>query len=452
MDDACSTWQLIAAAGLIAFNAFLVASEFAFAKVQPTRLRELADQGNHRAEIALDITRHLNAYFSANRIGITFASVALGWTAKPVVLRLFGIISAPTPDGLAPSHALAGAAGLLMVSLLHMVAGELAPRSVSIQKAESLALRMAVPLRLFYVLSSPVVRLLHGATNGLLRLLGMRDATDPLRMVHTEEEIRATISSYQERGVLEEHEVVLVENVLDFTDRVAREIMTPRTDVSVLFTDETPEEAVKVALLEGHTRYPLCRGDRDHVVGVVHIRDIFALYSAGEGKSLIDIAREPLIIPETLPLNQVQQRFQLSGTPLALVVDEYGAFSGIVTLEDLIEEVFGEFRDEFDKEEPEIRATDDGLELDAGMLVEEVMEALGIESEVDVEGVDTIGGLVFSILGDRPRVGDVVSFEGYQLAVTSVEGLRITRVKATPVEDANTEFSSLIKTSRVSAS
>jgi CBS domain containing-hemolysin-like protein len=330
------------------------------------------------------------------------------------------------------SHALAGVLGFAVVSFFHTVLGELAPKSVSIQKAETVALWCAMPLHGFYVVSFPVIWLLNTTANGFLHLFGLRSASEAEASAHTEEEIRMIVSSSQEHGILEEHEAVLVENVLDYTDRVVREIMTPRNDVSVLFTDQTLEEATQFVLKEGYTRYPLCHDEKDHVIGVIHIRDIFALHCSGEQKTLEEFVREALIIPETLSLNEVRMKFQKSGTQIAIIVDEYGAFSGIVTLEDLVEEVFGEFRDEFDEQEPEsIRSTADGLEFDAGMLAEEALEALGIEDDdCPVEGIDTLGGLVFSLLGDRPEVGDTVVIDGYQLKVIEVEGLRITRIKA----------------------
>jgi CBS domain containing-hemolysin-like protein len=435
MDDACSTWQLLAAAGLVSFSAFLVASQFAIARVRPARLRELADQGSRRAATALRITSPPDAYLSATQFGIILASIALGLVSASVANSVLAALWYES----AISRVVTGAAVFVAAVFLHAVFGYLVPRSVAIQKAEGTALWLAMPLRAFCVVLSPAMWLFAQAARGVLRLMGLEAVSEERDLARTEEEVRAILSSCHEHGVIEEHEVVLVENVLDFTDRVAREIMTPRTDVSVLFTDQTLEEATEVVLAEGHTRYPLCRGDRDHVVGVVHIRDVFSEHCGGQNRPLESLARDPLVIPETLPLNQVQQKLQAGGTPMALVVDEYGAFAGILTFEDLVEEVFGEFRDEFDEAEPEmVRTTADGVEIDAGMLLEEAMDALGVDGELDVEGVDTLGGLVFSLLGDRPRVGDAVSIDSYRLVVAEVEGLRITRVKATPLPEEKT--------------
>lgn len=422
MDDASSTWRIIAALFFIVLNAFFVASEFAIVKVRTNRMRELAQKGNYPATLATRITQNVDAYLSACQLGITMASIALGWIGVSAIRNLLSPVISLT---------MAGVLSYAVITFVHTVAGEQVPKHFSIHKAEATALWCAIPLHLFYLVSSPVIWLLNITSNACLHLLGMKNTGIISEGAHTEEEIRAIVSSSQEYGVLEEHEVQLVENVLDYTDRVAREIMTPRNDVTVIYTDQTLEEATQFVLSEGYTRYPLCHGDRDNVVGTVHIRDIFALHCSGEVKSLEDIARQPLIIPETLPLPQVRRKFQETGVQIAIVVDEYGAFSGIVTLEDIIEEVFGDVRDEFDEIEREmVLPTEHGLELDAGMLVEEAMEALGVTSEVEVEGVDTIGGLVFSLLANKPEKGDSVEVDGYRLQVAEVEGLRITRLIA----------------------
>ena len=433
MDESSSTWQLLAAIGLISLNAFFVASEFAIVKVRPTRLRELVEAGNKKAAIALNITQHLDAYLSANQLGITVASIALGWIGEPAVSRLLDPLLSLLGYTSGNTHALAAVLGFAVVSYFHTVLGELAPKTISIQKSETVALWCAWPLHAFYIMSFPVIWLLNTSANSFLHLLGMRSANEIDNDAHSEEEIRMIVSSSQEHGILEEHEALLVENVLDYTDRVAREIMTPRNDVSILFADQTIEEATQYVLAEGYTRYPLFRRESKHeLVGIIHIRDLFALHYSGGDSTLMEMVREPLIIPETLPLNEVRQKFQGSGVQIALVVDEYGAFSGIVTLEDLVEEVFGDFRDEFDEQEPDdIQLCADGMELDAGMLAGEALEALDInEDTIDLEGFDTLGGLVFGMLGDRPVVGDSVDVDGYKLKVLEVEGLRITRIKA----------------------
>ena len=436
MDEASSTWQLMAAAGFVIINAFFVASEFAMAKVKPGKLRELAGSGNRRAETALRITERLGVVTSATQSAIAITSIAAGVITVPALARLLAIPLTSLGVNLSLTRVLSVLASFLIVGSLHTVLGVLVPRAISIQKAEAVALWCAVPLNAFLMIFTPLSWLLHRSADGLLGMLGLRPISESCMASDNEEDVRMIVSSSQEEVILEDHQAELVENILDYTDRVAREIMTPRNDVRVLFTSQSLEEAIEIVLREGFARYPLCRNERDNVVGVVHMRDIFTAHLSREGKTLEEIAREPLIVPETLPLSQLQQRFQASGTQMALVLDEYGAFSGVVTLEDLVEEVFGDFRDEFDHIEPAtVLPTEDGIELDAGMLVEEAFEVLGVEGDVEFEGVDTAGGLIFSVLGNRPLAGDAVAVDGHRFEVVAVDGLRITRVKAVPTGD-----------------
>ncbi len=276
MDDASSTWRMFAVLALIALNAFFVASEFAIVKVRPLRMRELAEKGNRPAAVAARISQHVDAYLSACQLGITMASIALGWIGEPTMRVLLDPVFHFFGMGEVLSFTLAGIVGYIAITFVHTVVGEQVPKIFSIHKAETTALWCALPLQFFYMLSFPVIWLLNSAANACLSLLGMHDTATISDGAHTEDEIRAIVTSSQEHGILEEHEVELVENVLDYTDRVAREVMTPRNDVTVLYTDQTLAEAVQFVLAEGYTRYPLCRDERDRVIGVVHIRDIFA--------------------------------------------------------------------------------------------------------------------------------------------------------------------------------
>lgn len=431
MDDAGSRWRLIAAITLIMLNAFFVIADTMVARLRARRVQENSNNGNGKAPAVLHITEHLEEYLTAIQLGTSSVSLALGWIGGPLLANALKSLAAYFNLTTAFVSGMSVILGIAVAAIAHAVLGVLIPKALSTQRTDSMGWCVK-PLRAVYWLLYPVAWPLKQGINALLGALKLGSIADAEALAHTEEELRAIVSSSQEQGILEEHEAMLVENVLDYTDRVAREIMTPRNDIKVLYTHQTTEEAAQYTLQEGYTRYPLCRGDKDHVVGIIHIRDILALHYEGKTKTLEELARPALIIPETLPLNEVRQEFQAHGTQLAIVVDEYGSMSGIVTLEDLVEEVFGEFRDEFDEQEPApVQSTADGLELDAGMLLEEALDVLGIEEEdVDVEGVDTLGGLVFSLLGERPEVGASVVVDGYVLKVIEVEGLRITRVKA----------------------
>jgi CBS domain containing-hemolysin-like protein len=433
MDDAGSRWRLIAAITLIMLNAFFIIADTMVARLRARKVQDATSNGNGKVPSEVHITEHLEEYLTAIQLGTSSVTLALGWIGGPLLTHALGSLLAYFNLATAIINGISVVLGIVLIAVSHAIFGVLIPKALSTQKTDSMSWCVK-PLRAVYWLLYPLVWPLKQGINALLGFLRMGSIADAEALAHTEDEIRAIVSSSQEQGILEEHEAVLVENVLDYTDRVAREIMTPRSDIKVLYTHQSTEEAAQYTLEEGYTRYPLCRGDKDHVVGIIHIRDIFALHYMGKTKTLEELVRPALIIPETLPLNEVRQEFQVHGTQMAIVVDEYGSLSGIVTLEDLVEEVFGEFRDEFDEQEPDpVQSTADGLELDAGMLLEEALDVLGIEEEdVDIEGVDTLGGLVFSLLGERPEVGASVVVDGYVLRVIEVEGLRITRVKASP--------------------
>lgn len=435
MDEGASILRLAFALFLVGLNAFFVASEFAIVKVRPTRIRELVDSGSRTARVAQRIVSRLDAYLSANQLGITIASLGLGWVGEPTMARLLE----PLLHWLAPGmsalalHSISAAVGFSIITFLHVVLGELAPKTLSIQKAEVVTLICAYPLHWFYVTSFPVIWALNAAANLFLRPWGLRPASEG-EAAHTEEEIKMIVSSSHEQGVLEEHERDLLENVFDYADRVAREIMTPRNEVVAIEVDAPIGEIVDFVLAESYSRYPVYQKEKDHIVGVAHIRDILEVYSQRtERRTLRHVLREPLIVPETLPVHVLRQRFQSDRTHLAIVVDEYGSLAGVVTMEDLVEEVFGDFQDEFDEEsrEPVIHRKD-GIELDATLHFEDVLELLGVEGDFPHEGVDTIGGYVFSLLGKKPEVGDAVRIDGHTLQVLAVEGLRIARLIARP--------------------
>lgn len=430
VDDGSSWLGLPAAALLLLANAFFVASEFAIVKVRPTRLRELIEAGDRRAATALHISERLDAYLSANQLGITLASLGLGWLGEPAVASLFE----PLTHGLvAPgsllSHTLASVLGFSLITFLHVVVGELAPKSLAIQLAERTALWCARPLHLFFTVMYPVIWLLNTAANLTLRAVGLQPAQEA-DLPHSEAEIRLIVSRSQEQGVLEEHERELVENIFDYSDRVAREIMTPRTDVTLLSAQDPFPEIVRQVIESGFTRYPVYDGDKDQIIGIVHIRDVLRAQATGAPpEGIRSLLRPALIVPETLPIKDLTKKFQQQRTHMAVVVDEYGVFVGVVTLEDMVEELFGDFADELEEPEPAaITRTGDTWLVDASLRADEVWEALGIEAPEEIEGVDTIGGYVFTKLGKKPEVGDEVSIGAYRFRVEEVDGLRIARL------------------------
>ncbi|EHQ88530.1 hemolysin family protein [Desulfosporosinus youngiae] len=413
---------------LVGLNGFFVAAEFSLVKVRKTRLAELAENGSSRAQTALDVTSHLDAYLSACQLGITLASLGLGWIGEPAIASLIE----PLFAGIAGwnsiyTHTISITIAFSIISLLHIVLGELVPKSLAIQKSESTALATAGFLKAFYWICYPVIRALNGLANLVLRLLRIEPANEA-DLSHSEEELRMLVDASQKHGYLDKLEGKLLDNVFEFSDRNASEVMVPRQDMVCLFIQDDFEEILEVIKKHGHTRYLLCDDDKDNVLGLVHMRDIIRLQEQSGAKDITQIKRDILAVPEGMPISHLVQRMRSQRTHMAVVVDEFGGSAGLVTLEDMLEELVGEIYDEFEMEQPPIqRLAENEYVLNGRVLMEEVSEMLDIQLEE--ETVTTIGGYVFSRLGRKPVKGDVIYFEGIQFEVMEVMGFRITKVK-----------------------
>ncbi|HBV86165.1 MAG TPA: hypothetical protein DEF42_05820 [Desulfosporosinus sp.] len=412
---------------LVGLNGLFVAAEFSMVKVRKTRLAELAENGSRRAKSALDVTSQLDAYLSACQLGITLASLGLGWLGEPAIAALIE----PLFAGIAGwntiyTHTISIAIAFSIISLLHIVLGELVPKSLAIQKAESTALATAGFLKGFYWICYPIIRSLNSLANLVLRIWGIEPANEA-DLSHSEEELRMLVDASQKHGYLDKFEGKLLDNVFEFSDRNASEVMVPRQDMVCIFIQDTFEEILEVVKEHGHTRYPLCDDDKDHVLGLVHMRDIFRLQEQSGSKDIIQIKRDILAVPEGMPISHLVQRMRSQRTHMAVVVDEFGGSAGLVTLEDMLEELVGEIYDEFEMEQPPIqKLAESEYVLNGRVLMEEVSEMLDIQLEE--ETVSTIGGYVFSRLGRKPVKGDVVYFDGFHFEVMEVMGFRITKV------------------------
>jgi len=413
---------------LVGINGLFVAAEFSLVKVRKTRLAELAENGSSRAQTALDVTSHLDAYLSACQLGITLASLGLGWIGEPAIAALIE----PLFAGIAGwssiyTHTISITIAFSIISLLHIVLGELVPKSLAIQKAESTALATAGLLKAFYWIFYPVIRTLNGLANLVLRIWRIEPANEA-DLSHSEEELRMLVDASQKHGYLDKLEGKLLDNVFEFSDRNASEVMVPRQDMVCLFLQDTFEEILEVVKEHGHTRYLLCDDDKDNVLGLVHLRDIIRLQEQSGTKDITQIKRDILAVPEGMPISHLVQRMRSQRTHMAVVVDEFGGSAGLVTLEDMLEELVGEIYDEFEIEQPPIqKLAENEYVLNGRVLMEEVSEMLDIQLEE--ETVTTIGGYVFSRLGRKPVKGDVIYVEGIQFEVMEVMGFRITKVK-----------------------
>jgi len=414
---------------LIVLNGCFVAAEFAIVRSRRTRLEQFANQGRRSARHALDIVESIDVYLSVTQIAITLASLGLGWVAQrsvaPLLIALFGNFS-----GL--SHivwnVVAAVIAFLAVTFLQVVFGELAPKSLAIAWPETYVMNVALPLKLCRVILYPAIFLLNKTASGVLRAVGVNLAAAG-EVAHSEEELRMLVTQSHESGVIDESERELFDNVFTFGDRVAREIMVPRTDMVCLFTDEPLSQCLDTVSQDRHTRFPLCEDDKDHVVGVIHSKDLFmhALrHGVDDALPMMKLARKVVTVPEALPIDEVLRMLQVARAGLAIVIDEYGGTAGMVTLEDVLEELVGEIQDEFDEERPPIEMLPDCVSLDARLLIQEVNEQFGLT--LSDEEVDTIGGYVYSELTEALAPGLEVVVDGARFVVAEIDSRRITRV------------------------
>ena len=424
---------ILAALAVVAVNAFFVATEFAIVRVRATRVEELVQKGARRATAARQVLRHLDAYISACQLGITIASLALGWIGEPAFARLFEPLFRWAGDWQpAATHSAAIAAAFFLITFLHVVLGELAPKTLAISYPEATTLLVAWPIRAFHIVFYPFIWIMNTTANLLVRTLGIPPPSEA-SLAHSEAELRMILAVSQKSGVLSEPHARLLENALDFPDRSVRQIMVPRGDLIGLDLERPFAENLEIARRTGHTRYPLWEGDVDRIVGVVHIKDMFQRPSHDDpSPDLRAFARKPLFIPESVRIEQALALFQKNRVHLGVVVDEYGGTSGIVTLEDVLEELIGEIQDEFDHEAPRVQRESDGRVLvDAALPLDEMEEQLHLVDDTE-EDVDTLGGLVLARLGRLARVGDRVEVGGRTVEVVRIRGRRIVRLAVLP--------------------
>ena len=417
-----------------------MAAEFAFVKIRSTQVDTLEREGKAGAGMVRTATRRLDAYLAVCQLGITISSLGLGWLGEPavatVIAPLFGLLG--MPEGLLHPIALAIAFGI--ITFLHVVFGELVPKTIAIQRTVGTSLFVAPLMRFFYYLLLPGTALFNGTANAVTRMVGLPPAREG-EDTHTEDEIRTLVGQSARQGMLEQDEEEMVGAVFELNDKVAREIMVPRPDVVSLPAEMDLRKLLSVAAAGNYTRYPVYEDDSsDRIVGAVHVKDVLrAVESEGVDANLTarDLAREVLVVPENRAIDGILEDFQKQEIQMAIVIDEWGSFEGLFTLEDIIEEIVGEIRDEFDEEEPAIRKLPDGsYSIDGRIPIGVVNEALG--SEFESEDFDTIGGLVLGAIGRAPEVGDEVRLDGYLLSVDEVEGPRIAQVivRETPEEES----------------
>jgi CBS domain containing-hemolysin-like protein len=421
---------------LVLANAFFVAAEFAIVKVRSSQIELRAQSGERSAKIAQRLITHLDEYLSATQLGITLASLGLGWVGEPIVSKL--LIGAANLVGLGQNAELADKDALpvafVIITFLHIVLGELAPKSFAIQRSEQATLAIAYPLRIFYLIFKPAIMLLNWVANSTLRLIGLEKVSES-EHYHSGEELRLLLEQGREGGTIEESEHELIENVFEFGGTSVREVMVPRTNIAALDISDPPGELIKFVIEEGYTRMPVYSGSIDNIIGVVYSKDLLTLLEHQNLIILQDLLRPAYFVPETKLIPELLREFQRNKIQLAVVVDEFGGTAGLITMEDILEELVGEIQDEYDDELTDIERNADGTYLvNASITIPDLNDS--VEGFKLPEGDDytTVGGLVNKWFGRIPEPDESFERDGVRMTVLKTVNRRVVQVK---LEDLN---------------
>lgn len=423
---------------LVLANAFFVAAEFAIVKVRSSQIELRAQTGSRTARMAQQLISHLDEYLSATQLGITLASLGLGWVGEPIVARLIEFIMglfgfAPDP---VLAHRIALPAAFVLITFLHIVFGELAPKSLAIRRSESTTLAISYPLRVFYVLFRPAIITLNLVANRVLRLFGIEPVSDS-EHYHSGEELRFLLEQGREGGTIEEAEHKLIENVFEFGDTIVKEVMVPRTDIAALDIAETPLHLIKKVVEEGYTRMPVYEGSIDNIIGVVYSKDLITLLQHSDLIILQDLLRPVFFVPETKLINELLREFQRRKVQMAVVLDEFGGTAGLVTMEDILEELVGEIQDEYDEEPIAIEQIGDGTYIvSASMTISDVNDVIDGFRLPEGEDYTTIGGLATKWFGRIPEDNEAFERDAVRMTVLKTDRRKVVQVK---IEDLNRE-------------
>ena len=425
--------KLLGIAILLFSNGFFVASEFAMVKVRKTRIEQLVKEGNGTAKIALEAIKDLDKFIASVQLGVTISSIGLGWvgesTLAQIIEPVFGFIPSAAGQAVA-THTLSASIAFALITFLHVVLGELIPKSIALEFTERTALVVAKPMQMITFVFNPFIWLLNGFGNWVLKLLNIPHS-HKASLVHSTEELDMLVNASYDGGVLNETEKDMLHNVFKFSDLNAKQVMIPRTDMICIPKEMSLVELNKLAAENQYTRYPVFEDDIDHIIGLVHVKDLFSLSIKDEICPLEKILRPILLVPETITMDNLVLEFKKRKGQMAIVVDEFGGTSGLITLEDVLEEIFGEVQDEFDEEEEtDIREVAPNTYLtNAMMRLDEFAEFFNMDEEdIDDEDVDTIGGLVVKELGRLAQVNDKVVIHDLKFIVKEIDGARITKL------------------------
>ncbi|MFL5599053.1 MAG: hemolysin family protein, partial [Gemmatimonadaceae bacterium] len=418
--------SMVAVLGLVLVNGFFVAAEFSLVAARRSKLDEMIAKGDRAARTVQTALQNLDRYIAATQLGITIASLALGWVGEPVLAQLFdqafrtlGVNPSPTT-----THVAAVPVAFFLLTFFHIVLGELAPKSIALASPERTARAVTRPLMVFSRCMSPFIWLFNGAANALLRIFGVDPASD--QEGHSPEEIRFLVMQAHARGTLDESDRAMLAGVLDFHEKKARDVMRPRTDVVALDVEATEQEVWEVLRRERYSRYPVYRDSLDDVIGVFLAKDLW-LHSGDAPFNLADFVREPMYVPDSRPAERVLDDLRRTRAHMAVVLDEYGGTAGIVTMEDLVEEVVGDIADEYDFASRESIITDGVLELAGSLSLIDVRSDYRIQ--IPEGDWTTLGGFAFAKLGRLPRMGDRIPIPGGEMEVVAMDGRRIAALR-----------------------
>ncbi len=427
---------------LLFLNGFFVAAEFAIVKVRAAQVDLKASQGNRVAGIAKHIVERLDVYLSANQLGITMTSLGLGWIGEDVfsaiILKFFAVVGIEV-DPLS-AHRIAFPLAFGMLTVLHIVLGEQAPKTMAIRHPLATTMAVSFPLRIFYIIFSPLIWVLNNLSNLLLRMIGIKPTIG--HDIHTEEELRLILSESEEGGAIRQSEHELIQNVFEFDDRIVRQILVPRTKVTAIDIESTNDEILNKVIDEQYSRFPVFKENLDNVIGTLHTRDLLKLLRMNNFKGIHDIVRPAYFIPLTKRINELLREMQTMHIQMAVVTNEFGGTAGIVTMEDIIEELVGEIQDEYDEEKPSVeKKSETDFIVNAQTSISDVNELLPIAIEENQE-YETISGLMNFIFGRIPAVNEKRVFGGYEFTILkrfkhSVESVQMSVVDVAAEEKAS---------------
>ena len=422
---------------LVLANAFFVAAEFAIVKVRASQIELLVQSGSRTAKMGQHLISHLDASLSTIQLGITLASLGLGWIGEPIVakliievMRLVGLEADPDL-----AHSIALPVAFILITFLLIVFGELAPKALAIQHSQSTTLAVAFPLWFFYLIFSPAIVALNWTANQVLRLFGIRPASEAEHS-HSGEELRFLLEQGREGGTIEQEEHELIENVFEFGETTVREIMVPRTSIAAIEVTSSRSALVNLLVEGGYSRIPVYEDSLDNIIGVVHAKDLITLMEHRDLIILRDLLRPAFFVPETKPIDDLLREFQRRKVHIAMVVDEFGSTAGLVTMEDVLEELVGEIQDEHDSENHDIeKVSDQTYIINAALSISDVNDHIN-EFELP-EGNDytSVGGFINKWLGRIPEVNEIFEYDTLRMTVLKTDNHHVAQVKIEKLSD-----------------